>query len=133
MSQENVEVVRRQYAAVNEGDFARAMSCYSEDVELVTHAGDFRAGMFKGREAVGRWFGDWFSSFRDSRFDIEEVTDLPGGAVLLVAEYQGRGKTSGVAVRGKVIWVYRLREGKIARVEGYGSRDEALEAVGLRE
>jgi ketosteroid isomerase-like protein len=133
MSREDVEAVRGQYAAVNEGDFARAMSCYSDDVELVAWAGDFRAGTFKGREAVGRWFGDWFSSFRDSRFDVEEMTDLPGGAVLLVADYQGRGKASGVAVRGKVVWVYRLREGKIARVEGYGSRDEALDAVRLRE
>jgi ketosteroid isomerase-like protein len=133
MSRENVEVVRAQYAAVNERDFARAMSCYSDDVELVTQAGDFRAGTFKGREAVGRWFGDWFSSFRENRFDVEEVTDLPGGVVLLVADYQGRGKASGAAVRGKVVWVYRLREGKIARVEGYGSRAEALEAVGLRD
>ena len=82
---------------------------------------------------MGRWFGDWFSSFRENRFDVEEVTELPDGAVLLVADYQGRGKTSGAAVRGRVIWLYRVREGKIARVEGYGSRDEALEAVGLRE
>jgi|SRR5687768_4555777 len=133
MSRENVKIVRRQYAAVNEGDFAHAMSYYSDDVELVTQPGDFRAGTFQGREAVGRWFGDWFNSFRDSRFDIEEVQALPGGAVLLVADFAGRGRTSGVAVRGKVVWVYRLQGGKVARVEGYASRDEAVEAVGLRE
>jgi hypothetical protein len=32
-----------------------------------------------------------------------------------------------------VIWVYRLRVGKITRVEGFASREEALEAAGLRE
>ena len=35
MSKENVEVVRDQFAAVNERDFPRAMGHYAEDVELV--------------------------------------------------------------------------------------------------
>jgi len=30
-----------------------------------------------------------------------------------------------------VVWVYRLREGKIVRVEGFPSREEALAAAGL--
>jgi ketosteroid isomerase-like protein len=34
MSQENVEVIRDQYAAVNERDFGRAMGHYADDVVL---------------------------------------------------------------------------------------------------
>jgi ketosteroid isomerase-like protein len=134
MTQENVEVVLDQYAATNERDFRRVMSYYDDDVELVAREPWLRTGVFKGREAVGRWFGDWLSTFdRDARFDVKEARELENGAVLLVADHHARGRTSGVDVRGEVVWVYRLRGGKIARVEGFPSREQALEAAGLRE
>jgi ketosteroid isomerase-like protein len=125
-------VVRDQYAATNERDFTRAMAHYDVDVELVVPPGFLEPGEFKGRDAVGSWFGGWFSSFdRDGRFDVKEMTELDGGAVLLVADYHARGRVSGAEVRGTVVWLYGFRQGKIARVEGYASRDEALEAAGL--
>jgi ketosteroid isomerase-like protein len=134
MSQENVEIVRDQYAATNERDFERVMSHYAEDVELVVYFQDIRAGTFKGRDATGRWFGDWLSSFdRDARFDLKELTELEDGSVLVVADHHARGRASGAEVHGIVVWLYRLREGKIIRVEGYPSRDDALEAAGLRQ
>jgi ketosteroid isomerase-like protein len=112
MSQ-NVEVVLDQYAATNERDFRRAMSYYDDDVELVAGEPWLRTGVFKGREAVGSWFGDWFSTFdRDARFDVREARELENGAVLLVADHRARGRASGVEVLGTVIWVYRLRGGK---------------------
>jgi len=59
MSKEDVEVVRDQFAATNERDFTRAMSHYADDVELIVHPDAFlEAGTFKGREAVGEWFGN---------------------------------------------------------------------------
>jgi ketosteroid isomerase-like protein len=134
MSQENLEVVRDQYAATNERDFKRVMSHYAEDVELVVYFQDIRAGTFKGRDATGRWFGDWLSSFdREARFDLKELTELEDGSVLVVADHHARGRASGAEVHGTVVWLYRLREGKIIRVEGYPSRDDALEAAGLRQ
>jgi ketosteroid isomerase-like protein len=134
MSQENVEVVLDQYAATNERDFRRVMSYYDDDVELVAREPWLRTGVFKGREAVGSWFGDWLSTFdREARFDVKEARELENGAVLVVADHHARGRASGVEVRGTVIWVYRLRGGKITRVEGFASREQALEAAGLRE
>ncbi len=72
MSQRNVEVVRDQFAAVNERDFPRAMSHYAEDVELIVdREGFLEGGRFNGREAVGQWFADWFETFEPGyRFEI---------------------------------------------------------------
>jgi ketosteroid isomerase-like protein len=132
MWQENVEVVLDQYAATNERDFERVMSHYADDVELVAREPWIQTGRFKGREAVGRFFGDWLSSFdRDARFDVKEARELERGAVLIVADHHARGRASGVEVHTTVVWVYRLRGGKITHVEGFPSREEALEAVGL--
>jgi ketosteroid isomerase-like protein len=134
MSQENVEVVRDQFAATNERDFTRAMSHYADDVELIVRPDAFlEAGTFKGREAVGEWFGDWFRTFQPGyHFDLEEARDL-GDTVLLVASHHGHGRTSGAEVHGKTAYLFRLRGGKVVRAELYPSRDDALEAAGLPE
>jgi len=131
MSQENVQVVLDQYAATNERDFERVMSYYADHVELIAREPWLKAGLYRGREAVGNFFGDWLSTFdRDARFDVTEARELENGVVLIVADHHARGRGSGVEVRGTVIWVYRLRDGKITRVEGFASREEALEAAG---
>jgi ketosteroid isomerase-like protein len=132
MSQENVETVRDHYAATNVGDFALAMRYYADEVELVVSDNAFlEPGTFKGKDAVGQWFGDWFRNFRRGyQFDLEEVRDL-GELVLVVARHHGRGRTSGAEVRGTTAYLYGVREGKIARLEMYASRSEALETAGL--
>jgi ketosteroid isomerase-like protein len=134
MSQENVEVVRDQFAATNERDFPRAMSYYAEDVELVVSPDAFlETGTFTGREAVGQWFAGWLRTFEPGyRFEIDDARDL-GDVVLLVATHHGRGRASGAAVRGQTGYLYTLRDGKIVRAELFRSRAEALEAAGLQE
>lgn len=135
MSRENVEAVRDFYAATNEGDVERATSYWADDVELVIPSEGFLlAGRFKGRERVISWFADWFSSFdRGARFDVTEIVELEDGQVLLVTDHHARGRSSGLEVRATVGWLYRLRDGKIARAELFGSRQGALDAVGLSE
>jgi ketosteroid isomerase-like protein len=131
---ENLAVVEDQYAATNERDWPRAMAHYDPDVVLAVPPGFVDPGVYTGRDAVGAWFGDWFRSFdRGARFDVTEMTELDGGAVLLVADHQARGRSSGVEVQTTVVWLYGFRQGKIARVEGFASRDEALEAARLAE
>ncbi len=134
MAQQDVEVVRDQFAAVNERDFPRAMSHYADDVELVVDRAAFlEGGTFKGRRAVGRWFGQWFATFEPGyHFDIDEALDL-GGVVFLSASHRGRGRSSGAEVRGQTGYLYTVRDGKVARVEIHPSPAAALEAAGVRE
>jgi len=134
MSQENVEIVRDQYAATNERDFVRAMSYYAEDVELAVPSGHLRSGTFRGAGAVGRYFGEFFATFdRGARFDVQEITAVNDSSVLMTGVYHARGRASGVEIAGDVIWLYGLRDGKIVSVRWYDSRAEALKAGGLEE
>lgn len=134
VSRADVEVVLGQYAATNERDFARVMSLYADDVELIVREPWMNPGVYNGREAVGDWFGDWFTTFAsDATFDVTEARELPTGEVLVVAEHHARGRASGVEVRGTIVWVYRLENGRIDRVEGFPTSDAALEARGLSE
>jgi hypothetical protein len=45
----------------------------------------------------------------------------------------GRGKQSGVEASWNIWQVWTYREGKSVRGRGFSSRDETLEAAGLRE
>ena len=134
MSQHDVDIVLEQFAATNERDWERAMSFYAEDVELEVMADAFLGrGTFSGREAVGQWFGDWFATFEPGyRFDVTEARDL-GGAVLLVADHGGRGRSSGVEVHGETAYLYTVRDGKIVRAELYRDRASALDGARPRE
>jgi ketosteroid isomerase-like protein len=92
MSQENVEVIRDIAAAINEGDFGRAIGHLTNDVVLEAPAG-IRGGTFRGREAVGEWFGDWFRIFDwNVHTDIREIAEIGDDGVLLVAATRGRGR-----------------------------------------
>lgn len=130
MSQANIDTVRDQFAATNERDFARAMDHYADDVVLVVSPRAFlESGTFKGRGAVGQWFADWFATFEPGyRFEIEDARDL-GDRVLLHATHTGRGRSSGAEVTGRTGYLYTLREGKIVRVELFGTPAEALAAA----
>ena len=134
MSQQDIDIVLAQYAATNERDFPRAMSYYAEDVELVVHPdASLERGTFRGRDAVGEWFGNWFRAFEpDYRFDVTETRDL-GGVILLVSRHHGHGRTSGAEVHGELAYLYTVREGKIVRAEFYPDRAVALKAAGLPE
>ena len=134
MSQENLEIVREQFEAMNRRDWAAVMAPYDEEVVLVVHESvGPDAGTFRGREAVGRWFGDWFLAFaKDYRFELEEARAV-GDRVLTLARHQGHGRSSGADVEMVNAHVFSVRAGKVVQLELYGSRADALKAVGLEE
>jgi ketosteroid isomerase-like protein len=134
MPQEDVEVVLDQFAAVDERDFPRAMDHYADDVQLFVDTSAFLSGgSFRGREAVGQWFADWLTTFEPGyRFDIEEAREV-GDVILLVASHRGRGRASGVEVESRTAYIYEVRDGKVKRAALYGSREDALQSVGLGE
>ena len=104
MSEGDLEVLRDHYAATNERDFPRAMSHYADDVvlEIREELPYVYRGTYRGREAVGEFFGDWFRSFAsDLLFKITELTELDDGSILVVADNHARGRASGVELTEK--------------------------------
>jgi ketosteroid isomerase-like protein len=135
MSQENVELARKGLEALNRGDRATVARLIAPDVEWHSLAGPILGvGTIRGREAMLNFlWQDLPGSIEGFRASEVEVTDLGNDRVLVVARYQGRGRSSNVEVDQRVASVYEIRDGMAVSVRDYESRTEALEAAGLQE
>jgi ketosteroid isomerase-like protein len=136
VSEAEIQAVLDQFEATNQRDFARAMDFYAEDVVLRAPMmeGIANPGTYRGKQAVGEWFGDWFRSFGpDYRFEITEARELGEGLIFLLATHGGRGRASGAEVHGENAYLYRVCDGKVTQVGFYWSREEALGAASLPE
>jgi ketosteroid isomerase-like protein len=139
MSQENVETVRRLFEAVASRDSETVLSLYHPEVEwdgsrsrwAEVLPGD---GRYTGHEGIRRFSRQYFEIWESFQDTAEELIDAGDHAVVSVVTSRGLGRSSGVEVEfpGNA-GVWTVVDGKIVRVVWFPSREEALEAVGLRE
>jgi ketosteroid isomerase-like protein len=135
MSEENVDLVRKGFEALNRGDRATVARLMAPDVEWHSLAGPILGvGTIRGREAMLKFlWQDLPESIEGFRASEEEFTDLGDNRVLVVARYRGRGRSSNVEVDLRVASIYAIRDRMAVSVRDYESKPEALEAAGLSE
>jgi ketosteroid isomerase-like protein len=144
MSQENVDLVLGLYPApdVDLVPLYRDDTQWAEQAEALApfiHADfdcvrdDFGSERrYAGLDGLRAFMLDWMSPWVAYRIEIEEAIDL-GERVLLLNHDRGRREGSTQEVRGRLAAVFTIRDGKIARLDTYMTRADALRAVGLSE
>jgi ketosteroid isomerase-like protein len=134
MSEENVEIVKRAVAALNERDIDRYLAGCTEDIEVRTPLAPV-SGVYKGPDDVRRYFADIQDTSPDFRLELERVEAIGAVRVLAFLRVTGSWRASGIpAAAGRPTTnLYDLLDGKIRRVQIFLDRGEALEAAGLRE
>jgi ketosteroid isomerase-like protein len=133
MSQENVEVVAAMITAFNGGDLDALSEYLTDDLDYRAAQGaPDDPGPIRGKEAMRTYVEDWLDTFDDFRGEIIELIDA-GDDVIAVMRLTGRAKLSGVETDLVFATIYTVRDGRIARGREHWTREEALEAAGLRE
>jgi uncharacterized protein len=133
MSQENVATVRRGYGAFNRGDIDGVVGLLAPDFEYVASGRvPGVGGVYRGAEGFRRFAEAFWSEFDDPRIEVHELIEV-GDQVLASTTLRGHGKQSGAETSWGVCQGWTLRDGTAARGQGFSSRAEALESVGLRE
>jgi ketosteroid isomerase-like protein len=123
MTQENVDVIRRLYAAFDDQDWEGALGLFDPEVEWSPVEGSFR-----GPEGVVAAFAEWIESWEEHLVVAEEFTEA-SDRVLAVIHLTGRGAASGVEIDQRFFQVYDVRDGKIVRMVEFVTRAQALDAA----
>jgi ketosteroid isomerase-like protein len=133
MSQEWVDLVRLGFEAIERGDMAMFDGMTTEDLVLVQPPEVPDTKTYEGRGAIVDALEDWPNQWEDFRMDLIEIIDAGDEVAVSVTRHRGRGRESGIEMDFEVFYVQRGRDGKLARMEMFFSRAQALEAAGLSE
>jgi hypothetical protein len=132
MSKENVEIVERAVAAVNERDIDAYLACVTEDIEISTPIADF-GGVYEGPDGIRRFFADLADTSPDFRISIVRLELIGAKRVLAYTSVTARGRSSDIDIGMAGANIYDFANGRIKRVRIFLDRDQALEAAGLSE
>ncbi len=128
MSEANLELIRRFYAALNAGDLDAVVALCDDRVEFVNpeHAAEpgTRTGPVAFRRAFERLLAD-FTEFRSHVVDIRAM----GDDVAVTEESTGRGRASDIPFSDVHGHLFSLRDGRITRFRWFKTAGELHDAT----
>jgi ketosteroid isomerase-like protein len=105
---------------------------YHPDFETIVRGLPEGDRAYTGMDGLRAAWLDWTAPWATYRIDIDEAVDLGDRVLLLTHDFARReGTTEEIKIAAAPVWTFR--DGKIACIEFYGTRDEALKALGLSE
>jgi ketosteroid isomerase-like protein len=132
VSEENVDIVRRYYAAWNAGGLDAARAFWSQDFEWHDAPGMPDSGVDRGDEAAAAHFRDLNEVLGTMEVQLDRV--LPAGDEVFVLLHVHLDAPRGeLALEGPIFETVRIEEGKISRIRLFLDERAALEAAGLSE
>ena len=129
MASENAALLRPIYAEWGRGNWRPYFEIYDPEMEW-GWSDEFPdlGGVFKDHRNPNPRLHAWLSGWEFWRAEADEYLER-GDYVIVLASYHGRGKGSGVEIRQEGAHVFKMRDGKVVRLEVFASRARALESV----
>jgi ketosteroid isomerase-like protein len=130
---EHEALVRRIYAAWNEGETEDLGRFFADDFEYST-SGQFPGfdPVYKGPEGMLRFYEEMLSAWESFRIEMLDL-EPHGEGVVTKVHFVARGHSSGVEV--KLVFFHGLRFSgeKISLLVGAASAEEAIARAGLED
>src|SRR6202165_2274036 len=121
-----VELAGRAFEAANRRDLDAVASSFAPDA---VWDGRVVGDHLEGRAAIRSLLEDWFATYEELEFGLEEVRDLGNGVVFAAVVQNGRPAGSAGHLRQREGWVLVWVRGLIERFTSYGDPDEAHAAA----
>jgi ketosteroid isomerase-like protein len=129
VSEGNVEIVRKMFAAWNRRDYAAAQTAFDPEVVTEMATGTDVDGTYEGYDGMWRLMRFW-GAFSEFHSEVEEAV-AEGDEVFTTVHHHGRGKASGAEVEMTNWQVFTFRGGRVVHYRVYGDRKRALGAAGI--
>ena len=132
MSRQNVELVRRMFAALSDG--VVPLDVIAPDYVIQNIETAVTDKTYRGAQGALEWVQDLYEGIGDgARIEVERIIADRDDFVIARLAALGSGARSGIPLRLAWIATIWFRDGRAVRGVGYTSRAEALKAVGLED
>lgn len=111
MSNQNIEAIKRGYAAFNEGDLETALSTFADSVEWTIGGDSAIGGTHRGKGELTELFGQLAE--KSTSVEIKSLL-ADGDVVVVLTEVTAGGETSQEAD------VYTFSDGKVIKAQSFG-------------
>jgi ketosteroid isomerase-like protein len=122
----NVELVRAWVRALNERDTQRVLALVTPDFLMVEPQALPGATIVRGRDGLERYAAGWDRNWSDWEFCEVGIADASPTQVVFVADLRLRGRNSGIDVQHRWVYLFTVRDGRIAAQSGFDAKDDAL-------
>jgi uncharacterized protein len=131
MSKENVEVVRRAFAAFNERAVEDLIDLSDPACEWMPFRAQLEGMTYRGHEGVRQFVRDMDEDWEAFRIDPVEFHER-ADRVVVIGQVNALGRGSGVDVDSVAGFVFELRSGRLAKLISYSDPAAALEVLERR-
>ena len=129
MSQHNIDVVRRMFAAYQERDTEAVLETADTEVELRPAViGGPEGTVYRGHDGIRAFYADIDATWEEFSVEVNDFRDFGETVVVL-----GRSRLvarDGMTLDTDAGWVFAMRDGTIARFDRFLSHEAALAAAG---
>jgi ketosteroid isomerase-like protein len=135
--EENVELAREMYEALNRGEIDRFVTEYCHpDYEF--HTGVQVPSVPRvvyGGDELRAWIHQWYVDPWEGplQTDVERIEELEDGRILALFTMRAKGRESGIQVDTPYAHILTFRDGRCLRADGFPSWRRALGAAGVAE
>ena len=133
MSEENGQVIRRAFDALNRGNLDAAKRLADPECEIRTLTSSVADRTYRGHAGVEQWFADAGESWEAISQTPERFIAVDAERTVVHLRFKARGKGSGVEINQMATAMWRVCDGKVREVRNYATIDEALQATRLSE
>jgi uncharacterized protein len=131
MAHGNVDLIRPIYEEWGRGNWAPRFEMYDAEMEW-GWSDEFPDldGVIRDTRDPNPRLRAWLSGWEHWSAEADDYLEL-GDHVVVLATYRGTGRGSGIEIVQEGAHVFKLRDGKVVRLEIFASREKALATVAL--
>jgi ketosteroid isomerase-like protein len=129
MAEGNVQLVRRGFQALREGDVEALIPLIHPEFEATTPPGlAAEPDTYRGPEGIRRYFESFYEAMDRVRFEADDFIPV-GERVVVPLTLRARGRTTGIQTAQKVVQIWDIKDEKAYRVEVYATLEDAMAAA----
>ena len=130
MAQDNVDVVQSAWDAFGRGDIEAVLDAFAPAAETRVPESLPWGGTYAGPDGFRDFLAKLDESFEQFSATPEKVLGADDNHVVVLAKTKGRTRAGGT-IEASAVWIYQLRDGKIADAETFGDTAQATRGARL--